>query len=397
VRFGETRDDAVSEVVRDVLGDMRERPEGSRIVLAHRRVDVRELNSAIREARQEAGELGRGSSAGEVSFLTNDGIRQFVAGDRVIFLENNRDLGVKNGMLGVVQQAESGRLVARLDSAQGPGLGREVSVSMADYAAVDHGYATTIHKSQGATVDRAYVLASDRMDRHLTYVAMTRHRETATLYAGREEFASLSELSARLSRSGTKETTLDYAERRGLTPVAGIESQIEIPAHAKSEAPRVKEFGGDSAAHPTESSAEAAARETQPRAPDREQLRAYGEAAKAAFARSREGAAERQEARAQPSEPPDAQEMERSQPSSSFDAERMQVIERQAKLAFYKEQGAVKAREAFAQGEARRALETERVRAEAERERLAQEQLLKQQSRERNVLRQRSRDHGHER
>ncbi|WP_081455395.1 hypothetical protein [Roseibium aggregatum] len=34
-------------------------------------------------------------------------------------------------------------------------------------------YATTIHKSQGATVDRAYVLASATMDRHLTYVAMT--------------------------------------------------------------------------------------------------------------------------------------------------------------------------------------------------------------------------------
>ncbi len=42
----------------------------------------------------------------------------------------------------------------RLDSAKGPGQGRPVSVSMADYAAVDHGYATTIHKTQGATVDR---------------------------------------------------------------------------------------------------------------------------------------------------------------------------------------------------------------------------------------------------
>ena len=65
----------------------------------------------------------------------------------------------------------------RLDGAKGPGQGREVSVSMGDYAAIDHGYATTIHKAQGATVDRAYVLASESMDRHLSYVAMTRHRE----------------------------------------------------------------------------------------------------------------------------------------------------------------------------------------------------------------------------
>jgi hypothetical protein len=262
VRFAETRDDAVSEIVRDVTADMRERPEGSRIVLAHRRVDVRELNAAIREARQDAGELARGAEAGEISFLTNNGERKFSDGDRVIFLENNRDLGVKNGMLGVVQQAEEGRLVARLDSAKGPGQGREVSVSMADYASIDHGYATTIHKSQGATVDRAYVLASDRMDRHLSYVAMTRHREEATLYAGRDEFKELAALSERLSRSGAKETTLDYAERRGIAAEFGIESQIEVPrpteretddarlhgdvrARAATEAGRSQAFGRD--------------------------------------------------------------------------------------------------------------------------------------------------------
>ncbi|WP_236656123.1 AAA family ATPase [Acidiphilium sp. C61] len=91
------------------------------------------------------------------------------------FRENNRELGVKNGMLGTVELAEDDRLLVRLDSPSGPGRGRAVSVSMADYAAVDHGYATTIHKAQGATVDRAYVLASGTMDRHLTYVAMTRH------------------------------------------------------------------------------------------------------------------------------------------------------------------------------------------------------------------------------
>lgn len=61
---------------------------------------------------------------------------------------------------------------------------------MDTYNAIDHGYATTIHKNQGATVDRAYVLASGTMDRHLTYVAMTRHREGVQLHVARDEFAS---------------------------------------------------------------------------------------------------------------------------------------------------------------------------------------------------------------
>lgn len=112
--------------MRDVGRDMRERPDGSRLVLAHRRVDVRELNAAIREARLARGELGQGEDAGERRFMTNDGERAFVAGDRIIFLENNRDLGVKNGMLGVVSEVAEGRLSARLDGTEGPDRGREV-------------------------------------------------------------------------------------------------------------------------------------------------------------------------------------------------------------------------------------------------------------------------------
>ena len=268
VLFSQTRDEARGEIVRDVLKDMSERPDGSRIVLAHRRADVRELNGAIRAARQEGGEL-----LGERSYATNDGERHFAPGDRVLFLENNRDLGVKNGMLGTVQGAEEGRLVARLDNAQGPGLGREVSVSTADYAAIDHGYATTIHKSQGATVDRAYVLSSGSMDRHLTYVAMTRHREEATLYAGRDEFKDLQGLSERLGRAGLKETTLDYArdfaEQRGMADRLGVSSEIVIPVRAESDAQRAKEREGESAARPSELSLEGAPREKHSSAPRR--------------------------------------------------------------------------------------------------------------------------------
>jgi hypothetical protein len=208
--------------------------------LAHRRADVRELNEAIRAARQ-----GRGELTDERVYRTTEGERAFAPGDRILFRENNRDLGVKNGMLGTLEKAEEGRLGVRLDSAAGPGQGRAVSVSMADYAAVDHGYATTIHKAQGATVDRAYVLASGTMDRHLTYVAMTRHRDDVQLYAGRDEFRDIEALSARLSRSQAKETTLDYdraayAERRGIELSSEIivrreaDRQAEPPAQTRS-------------------------------------------------------------------------------------------------------------------------------------------------------------------
>lgn len=208
IKFEADQADARAAIVRDYLFDRAARPEGSRVVLAHRRDNVRALNDAIRAERRARGELDD-----EIAFRTNNGERRFAVGDRILFLENNRAIDVKNGTLGTAEKVEKDRIIVRLDNGDGEGRGRAVSVSIADYAAVDHGYATTIHKAQGATVDRALVLASEMTDRHLAYVAMSRHRHDVRLYASREEFANMKILTQRLSRARAKETTLDSFRR----------------------------------------------------------------------------------------------------------------------------------------------------------------------------------------
>jgi Ti-type conjugative transfer relaxase TraA len=196
IHFAESRDAAMAQIVRDYLANSAKRPDGTRVAMAHRRADVRALNAAIRSELQNRQGLERshglsaGEDSGELIFQTNNGKRAFAPGDRIIFLENNRDLRVKNGMLGTVEHVEQGRIVARLD---GRG-GESVNIPTDSYQAIDHGYATTIHKNQGATVDRAFVLASSTMDRHLTYVAMTRHRDSVQLYADSQEFANTGRL-----------------------------------------------------------------------------------------------------------------------------------------------------------------------------------------------------------
>ena len=154
-------------------------------------------------------------------------------------------MGVKNGMLATVERAEADRLVVRLDNDKGPGQGRTLEVSTKRYSAIDHGYAATIHKSQGATVDRAFVRASDSMDRHMTYVAMTRHRQGVTMYAAGREFGSTrpeqakAQMMERLSRSQAKETTLDYrdayAGRRGLDPIVVKGQDVEKAVQRAAE------------------------------------------------------------------------------------------------------------------------------------------------------------------
>ncbi|HCL63611.1 MAG TPA: Ti-type conjugative transfer relaxase TraA [Rhizobium sp.] len=161
------------------------------LVLAHTNDDVKRLNEALRKVMKDEGALTVSRE-----FQTERGVREFAAGDRVIFLENARFLEprarklgpqyVKNGMLGTVVFTGDTRggplLSVRLDN------GRDIVISEDSYRNIDHGYAATIHKSQGATVDRTFVLATSMMDQHLTYVSMTRHRDRADLYAAREDF-----------------------------------------------------------------------------------------------------------------------------------------------------------------------------------------------------------------
>ncbi|GEL65436.1 hypothetical protein KBA01_27220 [Kozakia baliensis] len=188
------------------------RPGETSLMLAHRRADVRALNEAARAIRWERGELGVG-----VAVPTAQGKRMFATGERLYFLRNDRSLGVKNGTLGTVRglagSAEAGDLAlsVQLDGPEGIGSGRLVSVRVAEYDALDHGYAATIHKSQGVTVDRAHVLATGSLDRHGAYVALSRHRDGVAVHWARDDVGNRETLVARLSRERLKDTTLDYA------------------------------------------------------------------------------------------------------------------------------------------------------------------------------------------
>ncbi|NKK61323.1 Ti-type conjugative transfer relaxase TraA [Rhizobium leguminosarum bv. viciae] len=201
-------------------------PSKSSLILAHLRRDVRMLNDMARAKLVE-----RGIVADGFAFKSEDGTRMFAAGDQIVFLKNEGSLGVKNGMLAKVIEAAPGRLVVALGEGDHR---RVVTIEQRFYNKLDHGYATTIHKSQGATVDRVKVLASLSLDRHLTYVAMTRHREDLAVYYGRRSFAKSGGLVPILARRNAKETTLDYekssfygqalrfAEARGLLHLMNV-------------------------------------------------------------------------------------------------------------------------------------------------------------------------------
>src|SRR5690606_807407 len=126
-----------------------EQPASSRIILTHTNDEVRSLNEAARTRMREAGELGE-----DIGLDVTRGRRSFAAGDRIMFLRNERGLGVKNGSIGTVRSVDASRMRVMLDD------GRSLAFDHKDYRDIDHGYAATIHKAQGMTVDWVHVLAT---------------------------------------------------------------------------------------------------------------------------------------------------------------------------------------------------------------------------------------------
>jgi len=174
------------------------------------------------------------------------GLDSYAVGDRLIFLENARfieaaaaELGeqrVKNGMLGTVigtTDADGNAFLrVRLDA------DREIAFSPDTYRNIDHGYAATVHQSQGDTVDRVFLMGTAGMDLHLAYVGMSRHRHEVTLYAPRTDFQDFEALAAKLGRSGASLTTLDFEGEEGCRrALAGFALQrgVEPPFAAMSE------------------------------------------------------------------------------------------------------------------------------------------------------------------
>jgi Ti-type conjugative transfer relaxase TraA len=193
VAVAETREQAREALVERWDAQRVADPDQTRIILTHTNAEVRDLNLAARDRLRDAGELGE-----DVRVSAERGAREFASGDRIMFLKNERGLGVKNGTLGKIEQVSPERLAVRLDD------GRQVAFDLKDYAHVDHGYAATIHKSQGVTVDRAHVLATPGMDRHSAYVALSRHRDGVQLHYGRDDFADQRQLVRTLGRERAK-------------------------------------------------------------------------------------------------------------------------------------------------------------------------------------------------
>ncbi len=220
IKTSENAEQARAGMAAAVIQDMQDGKTA--IALAGTRAEVHHLNQEARAAAQAASMV----KGPDHAFEAERGNRQFAEGDRIIFLKNDRELGVKNGTTGTVEKAANGQLTVKLDN------GKTAEFNQERYKDVDHGYAMTVHKSQGVTVDRAHYLPGRMSDAELNYVAGSRHRDTITIHTTKE---GLQEFKDTAERSHAKNTSVDYltraqaeAHQQAYKPeIIAVEKQLE--------------------------------------------------------------------------------------------------------------------------------------------------------------------------
>ncbi|CZH01505.1 Ti-type conjugative transfer relaxase TraA [Legionella pneumophila serogroup 1] len=210
--FSETTEAAAQNLIHDWQGDITAANLQDSILLAFTRASVGYLNDQARLALKEKQIL----SQEEISFLGFDKELKIAVGERLLFRQNDKALGVRNGDLGSVQAIKKNEFQIKLDSG-------ELLTIPSTYNKMDYGYALTVHKSQGMTVKHSKVLIDSKYwDRHLSFVAMTRHKDSLKIYTDSINHPTIKELKQTLSRSNTRDNVidwpLDFATRVGFNP-----------------------------------------------------------------------------------------------------------------------------------------------------------------------------------
>lgn len=191
IRWSQTTAEARAELAARYAVDVAARPDRRRVALAHSNADVLALNAELRAVHRERGDLGA-----DHALPTKDGPAAFATGDRVQFTVSayrkaDREAGLANGNHGTIREIDGLRVTVELDGAKGK-AGRIVAFTVGansragEFDGLRHGYAGTVYRSQGSTLDDVYRLHTGHEGAATNYVGNSRHTEALHVFTSRE-------------------------------------------------------------------------------------------------------------------------------------------------------------------------------------------------------------------
>ena len=198
---GGLREQMLTDAVQAFIADTKAGRKS--LVIASRNADVDTLNEVIRSSRIADG-LVDDTRTTRVARGDTVGVGDTVIArlNKKLFTEDSTYLGrVVNGQLFTVTGITGDGALAVRDL----GTGQDILIP-ADYAAANMhlGYATTIHRAQGATVDTTHAVLDSSVDRSGLYVAMTRGKHENRAYAVCEPAVDLTAEDAHMHSAGDR-------------------------------------------------------------------------------------------------------------------------------------------------------------------------------------------------
>ena len=190
------------------------------LVLSYTRKDVEKLNSSIRSLLVDNKNISVGQninidvSNGRGNLESKN--KRFAIGEKIVFLRNGRvedNQDVKNGLFGSITEINGNVITVKTLEKDNS---REINIDITKYNNFDYGYANTVHKAQGATVENSLLFVNSKgWNRNLTYVGMSRHKENLDVYANRSKYKNIDDLKRGLSSKSNKELNVaEFIERK---------------------------------------------------------------------------------------------------------------------------------------------------------------------------------------
>jgi Ti-type conjugative transfer relaxase TraA len=201
IKWTRTQEEAQAVLVRKWAADTKADPGKTRFVFAYTNDDVSKINFAIRRVRQERGELGE-----DHTFETARGQEPYATGDRVQIIGTDKKRGLLNGHAGTIAKIEDTTIHLKLDGR----AGRVIAFDAEVFKDFRHGYAGTIYKGQGRTLDQTYLYHSEHWRSAASYVALTRHRDNAEVFVARNTAPTLKELARQMARVDNRKAASHY-------------------------------------------------------------------------------------------------------------------------------------------------------------------------------------------
>ncbi|AVP87955.1 hypothetical protein phytr_10270 [Candidatus Phycorickettsia trachydisci] len=212
------------------------------VILAHTNKEVNALNKMIRSELKSLEVL----DAQDKQVKVGSRRMSFAVGEQVVFGKNDKDLGVINGDVGVINgikefdEYSGGRYA---DVKVKLSTGKLVTINTKEYKDISYGYAITAYKGQGGTYEYVYVVHEKGLRYEAFNVMITRHEKGLIVYVNEEDLKIKSvlqdakfvelvkKLASTLSLDSTSGLVIDHdfesVEAKNIQHYLGIKAEVK--------------------------------------------------------------------------------------------------------------------------------------------------------------------------